>query len=132
MTDVRSEMKSTYKVFIGPNLWVYLHSPEEARQALNDINLSRPDVFNQLDCLVGDGLLVSTGEKWKSHRKHLMPAFHARVLNDFSDVIGHHADVFARVVVQNKPIEITKSIFLCVLDVICGESFLYIYLIDDN
>lgn len=124
MTNVRSEMKTTYKIFLGPNLWVFLYSPEEARQALNDINLSRPDIFDQLDCLIGDGLLVSKGDKWKSHRKSLMPAFHARVLNDFSEIICHHADVFAKVVEQNKSIEITERIFLCVLDVICGESSL--------
>ncbi|KAL5287912.1 hypothetical protein ACFFRR_008636 [Megaselia abdita] len=122
VTDVRGKMKTTYKIFIGPNLWVYLYSPEEARQALNDINLSRPDVFNQLNGLVGDGLLVSKGDKWRSHRKSLMPAFHARVLNDFSETICYHADVFARVVEQNKPIEITERIFLCVLDVICETS----------
>lgn len=32
---------------------------------------------------LGDGLLISHGEKWRSHRKLIAPAFHQLVLKSF-------------------------------------------------
>ena len=32
---------------------------------------------------MGEGLLISTGEKWRSHRKIIAPTFHLNVLKSF-------------------------------------------------
>lgn len=43
-------------------MWVFLHSPAEAREALNNPTLTRPAAFQQLSMLIGDGLLISHGK----------------------------------------------------------------------
>lgn len=45
---------------------------------------------------LGNGLLISTGEKWRAHRKLIAPTFHLHVLKSFLDLFNQNS----RAVVQ--------------------------------
>jgi len=45
---------------------------------------------------LADGLLVSSGPKWKNRRRLLTPAFHYDILQEFSLIFSEQADVLAR------------------------------------
>src|SRR4051794_15629574 len=63
-----------------PGFYVYLVThPEAVEHVLvrNHKNYRKPDFFNgPVGELAGQGLIVSEGETWRSHRKLIQPAFH--------------------------------------------------------
>ncbi|XP_055855526.1 probable cytochrome P450 311a1 isoform X2 [Episyrphus balteatus] len=120
--ELRQTYQSTFRILLGPNLWVFLHSPEETREALNEDSLLRADTFQKLNVLLGNGLLLSEGKQWYNHRRSLAPAFHPNVLAGFTDRIYHHSDVFVDKVLKRKELEVSEYIFPCMLDTICETS----------
>ena len=46
---------------------------------------------------LGDGLLISSGEKWKKRRLALTAAFHFAILSDFMEIFEKHALNLVRV-----------------------------------
>ncbi|XP_015127503.1 cytochrome P450 4C1 isoform X2 [Diachasma alloeum] len=48
--------------------------------------------YDLLHSWLNDGLLTSTGDKWRGRRKILTPAFHFNVLEEFVDTFVEHTD----------------------------------------
>ena len=42
---------------------------------------------------LGQGLLTSSGQRWRTQRKLLTPSFHFRILKDFLEVMNDQVDV---------------------------------------
>lgn len=81
---------------------------------------------------LGDGLLVSSGEKWFRNRRMLTPAFHFDILKPYVQVYNEAADVllkkWTKTLEQNGPdasIEIFGPVSLCTLDIILRCAFSY-------
>lgn len=43
--------------------------------------------------LLGDGLLLSAGDKWSSHRRMLTPAFHFNILKPYLKIFNDSVNV---------------------------------------
>jgi cytochrome P450 len=68
------------------------------------------------------------GEKWRSRRKILTPAFHFKILEDFIDVFLDQSLILVKKLKREIGNESGFNIFpyvtLCTLDIICGKSFI--------
>lgn len=64
----REKYRNSFRLWLGPQLWVFLHTPQETREALNDPTLKRADTFQLLNVFIGNGLLISEGNilKWET------------------------------------------------------------------
>ncbi|XP_030372063.1 cytochrome P450 4d1-like [Scaptodrosophila lebanonensis] len=74
---------------------------------------------------LGEGLLISKGEKWLQRRKLLTPAFHFTILKQFVEVFEQQASVLLAQLsasVNGEPLELFKPLSLYTLDVICETS----------
>lgn len=87
------------------------------------IKKSKP--YTYMHNWLGQGLLTSTGEKWRKRRKVITPAFHFKILEQFVDVF----DSASNILVQQLQKEIEKGstdiypyITLCALDIICETA----------
>lgn len=126
-TELRERFGDTYRLWLGPQLWVFLHTAEETQQALLDSTLRKADTFQQLSPLIGNGLLISHGRYWATTRRLLAPSFQPQLLRKFAPNVGKHAD---RLVVKLRQtngafIEVTDYLFACLLDAIVDTSMGY-------
>ncbi|XP_065366517.1 probable cytochrome P450 311a1 [Calliphora vicina] len=122
--NFRETCGQSFRLWLGPQLWVFLHTPEENRDALQDSTLRKANTFLLLDKLIGNGLLISHGKYWETHRKALGPAFHPNILNSFSETICQHAGILVEILrnLKSNPVEITDYLFPCIMDAIIDTS----------
>ncbi|KAH8289145.1 hypothetical protein KR054_001025 [Drosophila jambulina] len=123
-TELRDRFGATYRLWLGPQLWVFLHSAEETRQALHDPTLRKAETFLQLEPLIGNGLLISHGAHWTRQRRLLTPAFQPQLLRHFAPAVGRHVDRLVSRLAATKGacLEVTDPLFACLLDAIVDTS----------
>ncbi|KAH8286792.1 hypothetical protein KR018_010642 [Drosophila ironensis] len=123
-TELRDRFGATYRLWLGPQLWVFLHSAEETRQALHDPSLRKAETFLQLEPLIGNGLLISHGAQWTRQRRLMTPAFQPQLLRSFAPAVKGHVDRLVQRLAATKgaSLEVTDPLFACLLDAIVDTS----------
>jgi cytochrome P450 family 4 len=82
--DIASAYGHVIRGWIGHKLVVFLLDPLDAELILGShVHIDKSDEYNDFEPWLGNGLLISTGEKWRTHRKLITPAFHMNVLKSF-------------------------------------------------
>ncbi|KAI6210215.1 hypothetical protein M3Y96_00304000 [Aphelenchoides besseyi] len=115
------------RVWIGPFPMICLLSVESIKTILESNNVIRKgDEYSIIECWLGQGLLISQGNKWRSRRKMLTPAFHFNMLNKFQSTHDKEGQILVE---QLKPFAETGELFdassflkRCALDIICETS----------
>uniref|UniRef100_A0A8R1DN82 Cytochrome P450 n=1 Tax=Caenorhabditis japonica TaxID=281687 RepID=A0A8R1DN82_CAEJA len=91
----------------------------------SSVNISKSSQYEKLKEWIGDGLLISTNEKWRSRRKMLTQTFHFAVLKDYQKVFTAQGKTLVEVLQfradNMNPIDILPYIKRCTLDIICGR-----------
>ncbi|XP_054711969.1 cytochrome P450 4V2-like [Uloborus diversus] len=105
---------------------VFFYKPEKVEILLNNSNtIDKSNEYGFLHPWLGTGLLTSTGQRWKTHRKLLTPTFHFRILEDFVSVFNEQSAVLVNKMegfVGKSWIDIVPHITACTLDVICETA----------
>ena len=115
-----------FRVWLAWEPWVVLWKPETVETVLsNNFLLEKSTQYDFLHPWLGTGLLTSGGQKWRSRRKMLVPAFHFKILHDFIPVFNEQADFLTKKLrpkaAAGEVVDIVPAITACALDVICGE-----------
>ncbi|KAK5643674.1 hypothetical protein RI129_007519 [Pyrocoelia pectoralis] len=77
------------RIWIGPKLLVFLMDPRDAELILSShVHIDKSAEYKFFKPWLGNGLLISTGQKWRSHRKLIAPTFHLNVLKGFIDLFN--------------------------------------------
>lgn len=72
------------RVWIGPKLLIFLTHPADVEIILgSSVHIDKSDEYRFFKPWLGNGLLISSGDHWRSHRKLIAPAFHQNVLKSF-------------------------------------------------
>ncbi|CAH0560444.1 unnamed protein product [Brassicogethes aeneus] len=83
------EYGDVIKLWVGPKLLVFLMDPSDAEIILNShVHIDKSPEYRFFKPWLGNGLLISTGEKWRAHRKLIAPTFHLNVLKSFIDLFN--------------------------------------------
>ncbi|KAJ8721675.1 hypothetical protein PYW07_002450 [Mythimna separata] len=70
---------------------IHLTHPEDVELILSTTAYNQKDLpYTFLQGWLGEGLLVSNGDKWHQRRKMLTPAFHLKILNKYFSVLCEH------------------------------------------
>ncbi|CAH1732100.1 cytochrome P450 4g15 [Aphis gossypii] len=78
------EKNSPIKMWIGPRLLVFLTDPRDVEVILSsNVYIDKSPEYRLFEPWLGNGLLISTGDKWRAHRKLIAPTFHLNVLKSF-------------------------------------------------
>ncbi|CAG2181734.1 unnamed protein product [Oppiella nova] len=113
------------RIQLGPTPVVVLFKHHTVDTLLtSNTNIEKSEQYMFLLDWLGEGLLTSTGAKWKGRRKLLTPAFHFKILDDFIPIMCEQSDILVQKLMResSKPyIDVREPITQCTLDVICGE-----------
>nr|CAI5859094.1 unnamed protein product [Callosobruchus analis] len=100
------EFGTTVKLWAGPKLLIFLTDPRDVEIILSShVHIDKAPEYRFFKPWLGDGLLISTGQKWRAHRKLIAPTFHLNVLKSFIDLFNANS----REVVQKLKKEIGKE-----------------------
>lgn len=87
--SVDYDHESVVKLWIGPRLLVFIYDPRDVEVILSShVHIDKADEYRFFKPWLGNGLLISTGQKWRSHRKLIAPTFHLNVLKSFIDLFN--------------------------------------------
>ncbi|CAH0560443.1 unnamed protein product [Brassicogethes aeneus] len=77
------------KIWIGPKLLVFLTDPRDVEIILSShVVIDKAPEYRFFKPWLGNGLLISTGDVWRAHRKLIAPTFHLNVLKSFINLFN--------------------------------------------
>ncbi|XP_034948968.1 cytochrome P450 4g15 [Chelonus insularis] len=83
------EFDQVVRLWIGPKLLVFLVDPRDVEVILSShVYIDKSAEYRFFQPWLGNGLLISTGPKWRAHRKLIAPTFHLNVLKSFIDLFN--------------------------------------------
>lgn len=115
---------SAARIMIGPQCLVCLSDPRDVEMILGSQKLlEKSDEYNFLEKWLGQGLLLSSGQKWFARRKVISSTFHFKILEQFVEVFDKHSEIFTKNLAKLKghEFDIFPLVALCALDIICGK-----------
>nr|XP_054918581.1 cytochrome P450 4c3-like [Dermacentor andersoni] len=89
------------------------------------VNISKTGHYQFLGPVLGEGLLTSTGNKWRSRRKLLTPAFHFRVLDSCVGIFNEQTRVLVQKIRDSSHLDFVDLFPMMThftLDVLCESS----------
>ncbi|KAI9589365.1 hypothetical protein GQX74_007534 [Glossina fuscipes] len=87
-----AEFPHLAKLWIGPKLLVFIYDPRDVELLLSSqVYIDKASEYRFFKPWLGDGLLISTGQKWRSHRKLIAPTFHLNVLKSFINLFNENS-----------------------------------------
>uniref|UniRef100_A0A1I7Y8N1 Cytochrome P450 n=1 Tax=Steinernema glaseri TaxID=37863 RepID=A0A1I7Y8N1_9BILA len=113
------------KFWIGTKLMV-IPLDGETVKAIVDSNteIFKGSDYDFIQPWLGNGLLLSTGAKWKSRRKMLTPTFHFQMLKGYVEVFDEHSKLLTRILephaVDGQQFDLFPYVKRCALDIICA------------
>ncbi|CAL2043278.1 unnamed protein product [Caenorhabditis brenneri] len=115
------------KFWMGPVPVISISRGEIAKMVFDSsTNITKSSQYDKLKEWIGDGLLISTGSKWRSRRKMLTQTFHFAVLKEYQKIFGAQGKVLVDVLRfranNTYPFDIMPYIKRCTLDIICETA----------
>jgi cytochrome P450 len=129
MNDEFNRFGDVYKASVyGTDVYV-VSDPQYAIYVLRDNwqNYKKGQAIKRVGLLLGNGLMVSEGEFWKSQRRVIQPTFHDNVISTMMNVIvGPNLallEKWANAAQQKEIVNITRDLSLMVLKVTLSSIF---------
>nr|AGN04302.1 cytochrome P450 [Oryzias melastigma] len=83
-----------FPMWFGPSVcFLNIHHPDYAKTILTSTEPKDDLVYRFIESWIGNGLLVSKGEKWFRHRRLLTPGFHYDVLKHYVKLMSESTQV---------------------------------------
>lgn len=105
---------------------IVVSSAENVEKVVMARRTQKSTVYGFIEVWLGQGLLISSGEKWFHRRKIITPTFHFKILEGFADVFNREADVLIeqlrKYAGSGEEFDIYEPISLYALDSICITS----------
>jgi cytochrome P450 len=81
MFEAHGDAFRVFSPALGRQIWVLSH-PDHVRHVLVDghANFTKGIGIERVAILLGNGLMTSEGEQWRTQRKMLQPSFHRRII----------------------------------------------------
>jgi cytochrome P450 len=131
MTELFARYGDIYRVYAPgrkSHTWVINH-PEDVKRVLvgNHRNYTKGPGLDRVKILLGNGLMTSEGDFWRSQRYMMQPMFHRRVVTEFNQLIDAANDRFidkwAAQATRGEPVNLTDDMSELTLEIVLGSIF---------
>ncbi|ODM96682.1 Cytochrome P450 4C1 [Orchesella cincta] len=118
---------SVVKTFSGSRRFLMLNDPKYIEKVLtSNVHIKKGFDYDFVRPWLGDGLLMSTGQKWFHRRKMLTPAFHFKILEDFLPIFNEESIKMVNIL-RNRygngnTFDFAPYATSCTLDIICETA----------
>lgn len=87
-------------------------------------NITKSEQYDYMRPWLGTGLLTSSGDHWRRHRKALTPAFHFKLLESFAPIMNSNVKIFLNRIekAQSNKMDIRDLVCDMALDIICETA----------
>ncbi|KAK9679812.1 Cytochrome P450 [Popillia japonica] len=117
---------SVFRIWQDPlHLSVFVADPDIVEYFLSsNTHIKKSEGYDLFQPWLGQGLINNAGDIWRKHRKILTPAFHMKILEQFSESFHKFGQLLIEKLKkqENKDIDIYKFIILYAMDAICDSS----------
>lgn len=86
----------TFRIRLGPKLLIFTRDIKIIESIASDPKFIKGHEYNGLLPLAGNGLLISSGERWFKLRRLITPAFHFQILERFIPIYEEQGEVFIK------------------------------------
>ncbi|XP_055642735.1 cytochrome P450 4d2-like [Toxorhynchites rutilus septentrionalis] len=126
ITTLHRKYGKMFCVWIGTRLALFCTNTRDTETVLSSQKLIRKsELYKFLVPWLGNGLLLSTDQKWFNKRKIITPAFHFKILEQFIEVFDRQSGILVqklRADANGMLANIYPYITLAALDVICETA----------
>ncbi|XP_044596754.1 cytochrome P450 4g15-like [Cotesia glomerata] len=123
MSLLNNYKSSPVRIWFGQELFIYLFDPDQMKIVLHSPKSVHKEAFVEFfQPWLGTGLFTAPANKWKIHRKLIMPAFYSEILESFFDTINKKSEILVRIMeseINKNEFDILDYISHCVLDIVC-------------
>ncbi|XP_035991163.1 cytochrome P450 4B1 [Fundulus heteroclitus] len=117
-----------FPLWFGPSICILnIHHPDYAKTLLTSTEPKDDFAYKFIESWIGNGLLVSKGQKWFRHRRLLTPGFHYDVLKPYVKLMSESAktmlDKWERYATTEETFEVFEHVSLMTLDSILKCAF---------
>nr|CAD7453386.1 unnamed protein product [Timema tahoe] len=114
------------KIWLGSKLIVFLVEPKDVEVILSSsVHLDKSTEYRMFQPWFGDGLLISSGDIWRTHRKLIAPAFHLNVLKSFMNQLNNNSRILVKRLdkeVNGKAFDVHDYAAEITVDMLLGEK----------
>lgn len=127
LRDEATKFPYISRSWIGPLPEVSISKAEYVEKLIGSTkNLEKSFGYKFIRYWLGDGLLISSGEKWHKHRKIITPTFHFKILESFVDIFSEKSKILVDQLNEHCgngiPFDIYTYITKAALDIICEAA----------
>ena len=131
MRDCLTRFGDTYRVF-APARGVYnyvINHPDDIKRVMlsNHRNYTKGEGMDRVKILLGNGIMTSEGEFWRRQRRMMQPAFHRRVIDQFSRLVDGINEKFAArwaaSADRGEPVNLTDDVSELTLEIVLTSIF---------
>ncbi|KAM4735441.1 cytochrome P450 4T8 [Anableps anableps] len=117
-----------FPLWFGPSVCILnIHHPDYVKTILASIEPKDDFAYKFIESWIGNGLLVSKGQKWFRHRRLLTPGFHYDILKPYVKLMSESAktmlDKWERYANTEETFELFEHVSLMTLDSILRCAF---------
>ncbi|PSN45114.1 hypothetical protein C0J52_18783 [Blattella germanica] len=121
--QLHNEFGSIFRIWAGPMLFVLISNPDSAEKVIGDKRFENRGwyLYQVGKPIFNNGLIVSRGETWRSHRKIVSSAFHMKILEEFVCNFGKNANILVKQLLNKATgttFDVYPYLFNCTLDII--------------
>nr|CAD7430202.1 unnamed protein product [Timema monikensis] len=123
---IASPYQDIVKIWLGSKLIVFLVEPKDVEVILSSsVHLDKSTEYRMFQPWFGDGLLISSGDTWRTHRKLIAPAFHLNVLKSFMNQLNNNSRILVKRLdkeVNGKAFDVHDYAAEITVDMLLGEK----------
>jgi len=131
MRDYFAEFGDIYRVF-APSRGVFnyvINHPDDVKRVLlsNHRNYTKGEGMDRVKILLGNGIMTSEGDFWRRNRRMMQPAFHRRIIDQFTGMIGSvnekYAERWAAKAARGEAVNVTDDTSELTLEIVLRSIF---------